>query len=118
MDPCPQIDLAVSQPDVVILASDIDVGARAVEWVDQAFPDFPVVYVHGNHKGYGDNIDEVQQGIAEACAATGHVHYLDRRELVIGGVCFLGATLWADFQLYGKGSSVLAKYDAEQLRFS
>ena len=114
VDPCPKVDLAVSQPDVVILAGDIAVGARAVTWADQAFAGLPVLYVHGNHEGYGQNLDEVQQEIAEACAATGHVHYLDRREKVIDGVRFLGATLWTDFKLYGKGSSVLSKYDAGQ----
>jgi len=114
VDPFPPIDLAVSRPDVVILAGDIDVGARAVEWATQAFARVPVLYVHGNHEGYGHHLDDVQKDIAMACAASGHVHFLDRSERVIGGVRFLGATLWTDFKLYGKEASVLAKYDAGQ----
>lgn len=113
-DPYPKTDLAVARPDLVILAGDIDMGARAVEWANRVFPDLPVLYVHGNHEGYGHNLDEVQTEIAEACAVTGHVYYLNRREKVIDGVRFLGATLWTDFKLYGKESAVLAKYDASQ----
>lgn len=111
-DPCPQIDLAVSRPDVVVLAGDIDVGAGAVEWADRAFAGLPVIYVHGNHEGYGEHIDEVQDEIAVACKATGHVHYLNRRELVIDGVRFLGAALWTDFKLYGKDFYHAAVHDA------
>lgn len=114
MDPGPKIDPTISQPDVVILAGDIDVGARAVGWADKTFVGLPVLYVHGNHEGYGQNLDEVQKDIAEACAATSHVHYLDRREKVIDDVRFLGVTLWTDFKLYGKDTSVLAMYDAGQ----
>lgn len=89
----------VSQPDVVVLAGDIDVGDRAVAWVDQNFPNIPVIYVHGNHEAYGQKLDSLKERLAQACAATGHIHYLDKGELVIGNVRFLGATLWTDFQL-------------------
>lgn len=115
VDPCPKIDLSISRPDVVILAGDIDVGTRAVAWADQAFPGLPVVYVNGNHEGYGQKLDEVQDEISEACEATGHVHYLNRRELVIGSVRFLGAALWTDFKLYGKEFHRAAVYDAGTL---
>ncbi|WP_261997603.1 metallophosphoesterase [Stenotrophomonas sp. Ste96] len=94
-----QPDLAVSQPDVVVLAGDIDVADRAVAWADQTFPSLPVIYVHGNHEAYGQKLDTLKGRIAEACSATGHIHFLDKRELVIGNVRFLGATLWTDFQL-------------------
>ena len=114
VDPCPKIDLAVSRPDVVVLAGDIHVGSQAVEWANQAFVGLPVLYVHGNHEGYGQNLDEAQHEIAEACAATSHVHYLDRREKVIDGVRFLGATLWTDFKLYGREFYPAALYDAGQ----
>ena len=110
----PTMDLSRAQPDVVILAGDIDVGARAVEWADQAFTGLPVLYVHGNHEGYGHHLDEVRSEVAQACAAAGDVHFLDRREIVIGNVRFLGATLWTDFNLYGKDLYRAAIRDARQ----
>ena len=37
------IDPAISKPDVVILAGDIDLGARAVDWAARTFPGLPVL---------------------------------------------------------------------------
>lgn len=102
VDPCPRTDLAISRPDVVVLAGDIDVGTAAVAWADEVFRGLPVLYVSGNHEGYGENLDDVQKKLESTCAATGHVHYLNQREVLIEGVRFLGATLWTDLMLYGR----------------
>ncbi|WP_312706863.1 metallophosphoesterase [Stenotrophomonas sp.] len=99
-----QPDVDVSRPDVVVLAGDIDVGDRAVAWADRTFPNLPVIYVHGNHEAYGQKLDTLKGRLAEACSATGHIHFLDKGELVIGNVRFLGATLWTDFQLLSPDS--------------
>lgn len=98
----PKIDIARSRPDVVVLAGDIDVGDRAVRWAQATFDGVPVVYVHGNHEGYGFEFDQLQTDIASACSETDQVHYLNRQEVVIGSTRFLGATLWTDFRLYGE----------------
>ena len=68
----PRIDAAVSKPDLVILAGDINTGAKAVTWAAQNFAGLPVVYVHGNHEGYGDKLDTVQDEIMEASLASGN----------------------------------------------
>ncbi|WP_293792103.1 metallophosphoesterase [Stenotrophomonas sp.] len=99
-----QTNLDISKPDLVVLAGDIDTGDRAVAWADQAFPNLPVVYVQGNHEAYGQKFDMLKAKLADACAATGHVHFLDKGQLVVGNVRFLGATLWTDFQLVGPES--------------
>ena len=100
-DPFARIDLSISRPDVVVLAGDIDLNTRGVGWAHEAFPSLPVIYVHGNHEGYGHNMDTVVQEITLASQATGHVHHLNCGELIIDGIRFLGTTLWTDFQLYG-----------------
>ena len=46
-----------SQPDMVILAGDIDGSDRAVLWADKAFRDLQVIYLHGNHEAYGHKIE-------------------------------------------------------------
>ncbi|WP_211369032.1 metallophosphoesterase [Pseudoxanthomonas jiangsuensis] len=114
-DPFPKIDPAVSRPDVVILAGDIDEGTRAVTWIEATFPGLPVVYVSGNHEGYGHNLDGVRRDLAATCAASGHIHYLEGREMVIDGVRFLGATLWADFRLHGKDQAAHRKTVATRM---
>lgn len=97
----PRSNPSISRPDVVVLAGDINVGARAVEWATRMFPTLPVVYVHGNHEAYGKNLEDVQEQIAQACQASGHVHFLNCGEFKLGNIRFLGATLWTDFKLFG-----------------
>ena len=114
----PQGDLALSRPDAVILAGDIDTGARAVAWAATAFAGLPVLYVHGNHEGYGHHLDKVRQELRAACAATPNVHFLDADTHVItdpagNAVRFLGATLWTDFRLLGDDTRQAAMRDAE-----
>ncbi|OZB62762.1 MAG: metallophosphoesterase [Lysobacterales bacterium 14-68-21] len=90
-----------TRPDVVVLAGDIDTGARGIAWADTFFADIPVVYVHGNHEAYGHRLDELQLALDVASQKTAHVHFLQMRELKLGSVRFLGCTLWTDFRLFG-----------------
>ena len=109
------IDLSVSRPDVVILAGDIDADAGSIPWAERTFPGIPTLYVSGNHEGYCGRIDDVQRQIAKACATSPTVEYLQRREVVIGGIRFLGCTLWTDFCLFGddrRGEAMAAARDA------
>jgi len=109
----PQIDVSVSQPDVVILAGDINAGAKAVAWAAETFASVPVLYVAGNHEFYGHWLDRVPTEIRAACEQTGNLKFLDCDEVVIGDVRFLGCTLWTDFQLYGRDQRQAAMRAAE-----
>jgi predicted phosphodiesterase len=89
-----------SDADVVVLAGDIHVGVHGIEWARRRFPLTPVVYVPGNHEFYGGNIKDVSAELLAQGRRLG-VDVLDGRAIVIGGVRFLGATLWTDFALHG-----------------
>lgn len=69
----PRIDIKVSRPDVVVLAGDINTGAKAVEWAAQTFPALPVLYIQGNHESYGKNLEETLKEIEAACALAGNI---------------------------------------------
>jgi predicted phosphodiesterase len=97
----PIINPLDSRPDVVILAGDINTGAKAVEWASEVFAGLPVLYVQGNHEAYGANLDDVQDHIDAACAASENVIFLNCREVRLDGVRFLGAIMWTDFCLFG-----------------
>ena len=86
--------------DVVILAGDIARPWDAVTWAARF--DKPVLYVPGNHEFYGDTLDGAVTRLREACAGT-QVRVLDDDEVIVGGVRFLGSTLWTDFRLLGDG---------------
>jgi len=86
------------EADVVVLAGDIDVGARALHWARQAF-DGPVLYVPGNHEYYGGHLELTRRAIR--MAADERVRVLDFDEAVLGGVRFLGVTAWSDYAATG-----------------
>jgi hypothetical protein len=86
--------------DVVVLAGDIGTRTHGLTWALQTF-DVPVVYVPGNHEFYGGATPHLVHKL-KAMAAGTHVHVLDEDAVVIGGVRFLGATMWTDFQLFGR----------------
>lgn len=109
----PLPDLAIARPDVVVLAGDIHKGVNAVQWAIEAFPGLPVLYVHGNHEGYSENLDRVQIKIAEACKGT-NVHFLNCDSFYLDGVLFIGATLWTDFKLYGDQMRAYSMSEAQK----
>jgi predicted phosphodiesterase len=92
--------------DVIVLAGDIHVGVRGLEWARQRFPATPVIYVAGNHEFYGGQMPQGVAALREAALRLG-IHLLDADELVLGGTRFLGATLWTDFALYGAGPQLM-----------
>ena len=86
--------------DVVVLAGDISRPERAAPWA-LAF-DKPVLYVIGNHEFYGSSLPQVKAEFHRLFDGT-HVHLLDDGAITLGGVRFLGATLWTDFLAHGDG---------------
>lgn len=89
--------------DAVIVAGDIRAPVqRSMRWLDAevAAQGRPVAFVAGNHEHYGR--------VYEASMASGrvsrtpypHVHWLENETAVIGGVRYLGCTLWTDYDLY------------------
>jgi predicted phosphodiesterase len=86
--------------DVVILAGDIARPKEAIAWAS-AFSK-PILYVPGNHEFYGGSIASTVQELKQLCGRS-DIWVLDKNAVVIGGVRFLGTTLWTDFRLFGDG---------------
>ena len=47
--------------DIIVLAGDVHVGVRGIEWARRSFPLCPVVYVPGNHEFYGEDIQDLTE---------------------------------------------------------
>lgn len=89
----PELDV-----DVIILAGDIAPKLNGLRFASTLTARAQVVYVLGNHEFYGTHTQLVQKLRAQAPSG---VHVLENDEAVIGGVRFLGCTLWTDFDLTG-----------------
>jgi predicted phosphodiesterase len=98
--------------DVVILAGDIHVGTKGIEWARRSLPSIPIVYVPGNHEFYGEHIHDMTQELVMEGRRLG-VEVLDGRSTIISGVRFLGATLWTDFALGGNDPSSIDRAMAD-----
>jgi hypothetical protein len=83
--------------DLVVLAGDIANGAAGIEWAKLTFS-VPVIYLAGNHEYYEGEFESVQETM-RVCARRCGIELLDCSELVVGGVRFLGCTLWTDYSL-------------------
>lgn len=91
---------AAEQADVIILAGDIHKGVKGIAWARSAFPDKPVIYVAGNHEYY-DNFWPLLNDQLRKEAERHDVLFLENDAVEVGGVRFLGCTLWTDFELNG-----------------
>ncbi len=95
--------------DAVVVAGDTCEGAeRAFASLRQIVPmQVPIVAVLGNHEYYRRCLpDELAQ--AHTVAPLYGVHLLENDCIFLGGVRFVGATLWTDYALYGEASLPLA----------
>jgi len=96
--------LGIPEADVCVIAGDLTKpGAEGVRWIaTNILPLMPCVYVMGNHEFYGYDIDEVTAEALEEAKRHPGLHLLVDDLAIIGGVRFLGCTLWTDFRLMGQ----------------
>jgi predicted phosphodiesterase len=101
-----------SDADVVVLAGDIANGAAGVEWAKEIF-DAPVLYLAGNHEYYEGEFESVSS--AMRAAAGGSVVLLECTRTTLGGVRFLGCTLWTDYTLVPEGERAAVIEESRRL---
>lgn len=100
--------------DVVVLAGDIHEGTAGIRWARETFPDKPIVYVAGNHEFYGHHWVVLLDQLREE-ALKHDVDYLEASGVDIGGVRFLGCTLWTDFCLFGSDKQELVMRNIQSI---
>jgi len=93
--------------DVTVLAGDTWTKGRGVQWAADAFPDRPVLYLLGNHEYYNAACPSMLEKMKVAAADT-NVVILEKDVVEVGGVRFLGCTLWTDFAFLGDPARAMA----------
>ncbi|HWQ37852.1 MAG TPA: metallophosphoesterase [Burkholderiales bacterium] len=111
----PPFEPPEADAEVVVLAGDIDNGTRAIDWAERAFSDRTVIYVPGNHEYYEAELPAVAAALRARAKRSPNVRLLDNAQLVVGDVRFIGATLWTDFELFGRQQKEAAL--AESLKY-
>jgi Icc-related predicted phosphoesterase len=87
--------LAARDDEVLVVAGDLTNAARLGATLRRLAERFPaVVYTLGNHEYYGSDRESVHASVRDACARSANLHWLECSSAVIGGVRFVGSTLW------------------------
>lgn len=92
-----------TQADITVLAGDLHTKGRGPELAARYWPDRPVITIAGNHEYYGQTYPHHMQKIREAVGEYPNVHFLENDSIEIGGVVFIGCTLWTDCKLWESG---------------
>ena len=112
--------------DVVILAGDIDLHTRGIDWAIENWKDqkTAILYVIGNHEFYNAELHGIRQQIekrAEVARSKGlAIWVLDDQSIQLNDpktgetVRFLGATLWTDYKLFGDDATLFCMKNAEK----
>lgn len=110
-EPVPSIE--DTPAEVVILAGDIDVGLDGLRWAASEAERLgkTVLYVAGNHEFYHHDIALLNE-MRSYAAGRNELHFLEKDELIIGEVRFLGCTLWTDYR--AAGDPVLSMMEVQQ----
>ena len=104
-------ELEDTDADVVVFAGDIGVGFEGLKWMENQDIDKPFIYVLGNHEYYHHDMSIIDEIKARAPA---NIHVLNNDVIEIGGVRFLGSTLWTDFLLFGETDKYFAVQHAKK----
>ncbi|WP_273150756.1 metallophosphoesterase [Methylophaga thiooxydans] len=85
--------------DVIILAGDIDVGMKGLRWAQHLtrIHDKPVIYIAGNHEFYRHDYHQLLEEMRRYASEYENLFFLEKEEVVINGVRFLGTTLWTNY---------------------
>jgi predicted phosphodiesterase len=86
--------------DLIILAGDVDLGCKGVEWaIEQSnIINVPFIYVSGNHEYYDREYYSTLKKMRATAFGT-NVHFLENEEIQIEDVRILGCTLWTDYNV-------------------
>ncbi len=104
--PAPDADVLVLAGDIgsyqansaLMAAGDTDFGLKRFSPL-HGWPT-PVLFVPGNHEYDGMDFDEAHARLQNTCTRLG-ITWLEREVVTLGGVRFVGTTLWTDFDALG-----------------
>ncbi|WP_344809359.1 metallophosphoesterase [Allohahella marinimesophila] len=107
-----EFEATTTDADVLVLAGDIEIGAKGLEWLKRLGSSKPVIYVLGNHEYYGKTYPKLVPSL-KALISEPNIHVLENESVMVDGVTFHGCTLWTDYELFGDPRS--AGFECQQV---
>ena len=86
--------------DLLIIAGDLHVGSKGLEFIKQELKKSPIIYVLGNHEFYHYQFQEITK-FWTSCDLEG-LYVLENSQVELEGWKFLGATLWTNLSNLNK----------------
>lgn len=93
-------ELNFDNADVVVLAGDVNIGTKGIDWILSKIKDKPVIYVLGNHEYYKGSYPKTLSKI-KALAENTNIYVLEDSFVDVEDIRFHGCTLWTDFSIFG-----------------
>lgn len=111
---------APSAADIVVALGDIHTKKRTIPYLQTLFPNHPVIFVPGNHDYYGGQTSNYQADWKEQAEKTnGHITLLIKgHSTTIQNITFIGATLWSNLDLFGRGHYIDNQAAAEDRQYA
>ncbi|WP_142627995.1 metallophosphoesterase [Rhizobium sp. P007] len=109
-------DFPIPEPeaDIFVCAGDLmREPAEGIRWLD-AMLTIPSVYVAGNHEYYRGSYTAWRDQAAAENELRPKVSYLENAVDEVGGIRFIGCTLWTDYALFGEDTIESSKWFAEK----
>lgn len=113
---CERFEPPETSANVVILAGDIGVGTRGIDWAKKHF-EVPVLYVPGNHEYHDPSLSMIEHltEMQRSCEGS-TVVLMNNKVMVIEGVRFIATTLWTDLTnfesvLYCDADRIITDYE-------
>lgn len=93
-------ELSFHKANVVVIAGDVNVGTKGIDWILSKIKDKHVIYVLGNHEYYKGSYPKTLNKI-KALAENTNIYVLEDSFVDVEDIRFHGCTLWTDFSIFG-----------------
>ena len=106
-----QLDFKIAKADLIILAGDVNVGMKGLDWLLSKNIETPIIYILGNHEYYSNAYPKLIGKLKTKAEGT-NVRVMENEALTFNDVTFHCATLWTSFEIFGDPR--IAGYEAQQ----
>jgi len=100
--------------DLLIIAGDLDIGKKPIDFIKEQLKISPVIYILGNHEFYHHDYDEIMDYWKKIDIT--NFYFLENSGVKLNGIRFLGAILWTEINKGNKKDIEAARLGLNDFR--